>query len=131
MLISNLDHLVITVRDLEATSSFYQTILGLDLIIFEDGRRALKVENQKINLHLKGEEIAPHAAFPTPGSADLCFITPLSITTFREHLTAHKITVELGPVERSGALGPMDSLYFRDPDQNLIEVSHYKKPAAG
>ena len=125
MLISNLDHLVITVRDLEEASSFYQRVLGLEIITFEDNRLALKVGDQKINLHVAGEEISPHAKRPTPGSADLCFITPLSIDAYMEHLKKHQISVELGPVKRHGAQGAMDSVYFRDPDQNLLEISHY------
>ena len=126
MLISTLDHLVITVKDIGLTCSFYNTILNLEILSFEDGRRAIKVGNQKINLHEVGKERSPHALHPMPGSADLCFITTRTIQAFVDHLTENSIHIELGPVKRHGVFGEMDSVYFRDPDQNLIEVSRYR-----
>ena len=120
-----LDHLVLTVRDVEATTTFYRRVLGLDVVAFGDGRKALVFGQQKINLHQLGAEFEPKAARPTPGSADLCFVTEASPEAVMAHLTACDVTVLQGPVRRIGALGPMTSVYFRDPDENLIEVSSY------
>jgi len=125
MLISNIDHLVITVHDIEKTCSFYKMVMGLETISFADGRMAIKVGDQKINLHKAGEELSPCAKYPTPGSADLCFITPTSISDYLHHLKNSGIDLEAGPVKRCGVYGEMDSVYFRDPDGNLLEVSHY------
>ncbi len=123
--VDRLDHLVLTVRDVEATTTFYRRVLGLDVVAFGDGRKALVFGQQKINLHQLGAELEPKAARPTPGSADLCFITEASPEAVMAHLTACDVTVLQGPVRRIGALGPMTSVYFRDPDENLIEVSSY------
>ena len=125
MLISNLDHLVITVHDIEKTCSFYKTVMGFEIISSADGRKAIKFGNQKINLHKAGEELTPCAKYPTPGSADLCFITPTAISDHLHHLKDCGIDIEAGPVKRFGVFGEMDSVYFRDPDGNLLEVSHY------
>ncbi len=124
-IISTLDHLVITVSDITSTCSFYEKVLGLEIHSFENGRKALRVGNQKINLHHAGDEISPRAKHPMPGSADLCFITPQLISDYLDHLRKYGIGIELGPVKRYGAQGEMDSVYFRDPDNNLIEVAHY------
>ena len=123
--VDRLDHVVLTVRDVEATTTFYRRVLGLDVVTFGDGRTALVFGQQKINLHQHGAEFEPKAARPTPGSADLCFVTDASPEAVLAHLTACEVPVLQGPVRRIGALGPMTSVYFRDPDENLIEVSSY------
>lgn len=125
MLISTIDHLVITVHDIEKSCTFYETVMGLEIISFGEERKAIKVGAQKINLHQTGNEISPCAKNPTPGSADLCFITPKPISDYLHHLKDRGIDIELGPVKRYGVSGEMDSVYFRDPDGNLLEVSHY------
>ena len=122
-MIDALDHLVLTVSDMEATTRFYVDVLGFAEIHFGENRRALRCGQQKINLHVAGDEISPYAAHPQPGSADLCFLTsrPLDgVERYRRHCGIH---VELGPVERSGVRGPIRSIYIRDPDENLIEIS--------
>ena len=125
-----LDHLVLTVRDVERALSFYRRVLGMDPIAFGNGRRALSFGNQKINLHPVGEEIEPHASDPAPGSADLCFRVDLSIDALLSHLASLGISPELGPVQRTGAMGPLVSVYIRDPDGNLIELSRTGTSAA-
>ena len=125
MQIDRLDHLVLTVASIEATCTFYATVLGMQAVTFGNGRRALVFGSQKINLHEAGHEFEPKAARPTPGSADLCFITATPLTQVVEHLRQCRVAILEGPVERTGALGTMLSVYFRDPDQNLIEVSSY------
>ncbi len=125
MLVNNLDHLVITVYDITASCLFYEKVLGLEILLFDDDRKALRVGDQKINLHQAGLERTPHAKHPTPGSADLCFITDRLISDYVNHLGTCGVDIELGPVKRYGAHGQMDSVYFRDPDGNLLEVSHY------
>lgn len=123
MNIDRLDHLVLTVRDVDATCAFYSRVLGMEAVVFGAGRRALSFGRQKINLHRAGAPIAPHAASPTPGSADLCLISQTPLPEVLTHLQREGVAVELGPVRRTGALGPITSVYFRDPDCNLIEVS--------
>lgn len=125
MTISHLDHLVLTVADLEATGQFYTQVLGMELVTFSDNRMALNFGSQKINLHQADQEYKPHAAAPTPGSADLCFITSTPLSEWLAHLAEHHVTVELGPVARTGAWGAMQSIYLRDPDGNLIELANY------
>ncbi len=120
----HLDHLVLTVRDIEVSIDFYTRVLGMETIHFGDGRRALTFASQKINLHQYGNEFEQKAQVPTPGSADLCFITPTPLAEVIEHLKACEISLLEGPVERSGATGPILSIYFRDPDGNLLEVSN-------
>jgi catechol 2,3-dioxygenase-like lactoylglutathione lyase family enzyme len=124
VLIDRLDHLVLTVRDLEATAAFYQRALGMTRETFGAGRVALHFGLQKINLHPAGREFDPKAACPMPGSADLCFITKTPIEEVQAHLESCGIVIEEGPVARTGAQGPIVSLYLRDPDGNLIEVSN-------
>ncbi len=124
MQIERIDHLVLTVRDVEATISFYASVLGLEPITFGDGRRALAFGTQKLNLHEAGRELEPKAARPTPGSGDICFIADAEPDELGEWL-AGRVEVEEGPVARTGALGPMTSFYFRDPDGNLVEVATY------
>ncbi len=125
MKIKRLDHLVLTVKDIDSTCAFYEKVLGMSVETFGSGRKALRFGNQKINLHQQGREFEPKAARPTPGSADLCFITDLSLGEVTQHIEACEVKILEGPVQRTGALGPITSIYFRDPDENLIEVSSY------
>lgn len=125
MRIDRLDHLVLTVRDVDATCSFYVRVLGMQIVTFGEARKALAFGRQKINLHQAGREFEPKAALPTPGSADLCLITDVPLDEVIAHLTACDVAVVEGPVMRTGATGPIRSVYFRDPDGNLIEVSNY------
>jgi catechol 2,3-dioxygenase-like lactoylglutathione lyase family enzyme len=124
MKIDRIDHLVLTVNGIEATCRFYESVLGMKVTTFGKGRLALAVGRQKINLHEAGNEFAPHAKEPTPGSADLCFITETPLAEVIAHLHAHGVAVEEGPVERTGATGPIVSVYIRDPDLNLIEIAN-------
>ena len=126
MRVTSLDHLVLTVRDIAATCAFYENVLGMRAITFGGGRRALCFGSQKINLHAFGKEFEPKAGQPTPGSADLCFLIDSPLAEFAEHLQHLNVPVVEGPVLRTGALGPIRSVYFRDPDTNLIEVSVYE-----
>ena len=119
-----LDHLVLTVADLGATIAFYTGVLGLEEVTFS-GRTALHLGDQKINLHEAGHEFSPRAARPTPGSGDLCFVVDGPIEAVVEHLRGHGVAVEEGPVDRTGARGPMRSVYVRDPDRNLVELAVY------
>lgn len=128
MKISHLDHLVLTVSNIETTCHFYQTVLGFDVITFKGNRKALKFGNQKINLHQQGNEFEPKALQPTPGSADLCFISDTPISEVVAHLNQLNIQIEEGPIERTGAMHPILSVYIRDPDQNLIEISNILMP---
>ncbi|KEK22331.1 VOC family protein [Bacillus gaemokensis] len=125
MNIERLDHLVLTVHDIEATCEFYKRVLGMTVITFQNGRKALKFGNQKINLHQAGKEFEPKAQVPTPGSADLCFITKIPMLDVMNHLGKQYIDIIEGPVKRTGALGPIVSVYIRDLDGNLIEISNY------
>ena len=125
-LVVRLDHLVLTVRDPQATVRFYEAVLGMKPVRFGEERLALQFGNTKINLHQAGAEIAPYALRPTPGSADLCLITEGSLDAVRDRLSENGVPIELGPVKRTGAAGPIRSVYFRDPDGNLIEVSRYE-----
>ena len=124
MKIDRLDHLVLTVRDLDATCAFYSRVLRMEPVNAE-GRWALRFGSQKINLHPADAPIPPHAMLPTPGSADLCFISSTPIAEVVRHLQSLGVAIVGGPVSRQGALGPITSVYFRDPDFNLIEVSQY------
>jgi len=122
--LDQLDHVVLTVTNIDATVDFYTEILGMEQITFE-GRKSLAFGIQKINLHQRGHEFNPKAAHPTPGSADLCFITTTPLEEVVAYLASQKIHIEEGPVERTGALGKMRSVYLRDPDRNLIEIANY------
>ncbi|WP_432159965.1 VOC family protein [Streptomyces sp. NRRL F-5630] len=123
MRINRLDHLVLTVADIDVSVAFYAR-LGLRAVAFAGGRTALTFGVSKINLHQVGHEFEPKAARPTPGSADLCLIVDDDIEDVVSELRAHGIGLEEGPVERTGATGPITSVYIRDPDQNLIELSN-------
>lgn len=126
MKIDRLDHFVLTVRDLDATVEFYTRVLGMELVTFgAQGRKALSFGSQKINLHVAGKEFEPKARTPVPGSADVCFITATPLDEVQAHLAAHGVAVEEGPVPRTGAVGPITSVYIRDPDGNLVEISNY------
>jgi len=125
MQIQNIDHIVLTVANIEKTIEFYTRILGFQLVTFGDNRKALTFGNQKINLHQKGHEFEPKAKHPTAGSADLCFISATDIHNVLEELKQKNIEIIEGIVDRTGALGKIKSVYFRDPDQNLIEISNY------
>ncbi|ATY13661.1 VOC family virulence protein [Amycolatopsis sp. AA4] len=126
MRIDRLDHLVLTVADLGATVDFYTRVLGMTEVTFGPGRKALAFGTSKINLHEAGREFEPKADRPTPGSADLCLITSDSLEQVVEELAGAGVPIEEGPVDRTGATGPIRSVYFRDPDRNLIEVSVYR-----
>jgi len=126
MNVKAIDHIVLTVKDIEATCAFYARVLGMSVTTFGGGRKALSFGTQKINLHQSGHEFEPKAEKPTPGSADLCFVTSLPISDVVEHVRACEVELLEGPVERTGASGPLTSVYFRDPDGNLIEVSAYE-----
>jgi catechol 2,3-dioxygenase-like lactoylglutathione lyase family enzyme len=123
--IDRLDHLVLTVSDLDAAVRFYTQILGMEELTFGTGRKALRFGESKINLHQHGRELEPKAERPTPGSADLCLIVEEPIAAVAAELAAAGIAVVDGPVERTGAQGPISSVYVRDPDGNLIELSNY------
>ena len=125
MEIDHLDHLVLTVRSIEETCRFYSRVLGMQVVGFGQGRVALHFGAQKINLHEAGHEFEPKAQQPTTGSADLCFITPTPLPQVVTHLAGEHVPVIEGPVSRTGARGPMESLYIRDPDGNLIELANY------
>jgi catechol 2,3-dioxygenase-like lactoylglutathione lyase family enzyme len=125
--LSALDHLVLTVSDIDTTIAFYTDTLGMRYETFRSGdgstRHALTFGRQKLNLHRKGSETEPKSAHPQPGSADLCFLTPTSLDHWHRHLMESGVMIEQGPVDRTGATGPITSIYIRDPDGNLIEIA--------
>ncbi|NXQ84300.1 GLOD5 protein, partial [Nyctibius grandis] len=123
--IQRLDHLVLTVKSIEDTVAFYSKVLGMEVVTFKGNRKALRFGNQKFNLHEAGKEFEPKARCLVPGSADICLITQVPLDQLLDHLKACGVTVEEGPMARTGAVGPITSIYFRDPDENLIEVSRY------
>lgn len=125
MPVASLDHLVLTVADVEASAAFYGRVLGMARVVFGPERVALQFGNQKINLHPAASPYPPHAAHPTRGSADLCFAVEDGLQDWMRHLASCGVALEQGPVARTGARGPMTSIYFRDPDGNLIELAHY------
>ncbi len=124
MKVHRLDHLVLTVKDMDAASEFYSEVLGMEPLIFSDNRKGLAFGDQKINLHQAGHELEPKASKPTPGSADLCFVTQTPLSDVVNHVRSFNIDILEGPVKKSGAKGSILSIYFRDPDGNLIEVSN-------
>lgn len=126
MNIDRIDHIVLTVRDIEATCQFYEKVLGMQTVTFGENRKALQFGQQKINLHQAGQEIEPKAKHPTVGSADLCLITKTPIQQVLDHLQQCGIEIELGIVPRTGAMGTINSIYLRDPDGNLLEISTYQ-----
>ena len=126
MKIESIDHVVLTVADIDRTCAFYAQALGMQPTAFGSGRQALAFGTQKINLHQHGKEFEPKARAPTTGSADLCFVTAAPLAEVIQHLNRCGVAIIEGPVPRTGARGPMMSVYFRDPDGNLIEVSKYE-----
>ena len=125
MQVTGFDHFVLTVRDRQKTIAFYCDGLGMTMERFGQGRIALRFGRYKINLHQAGNELAPHALPPTPGSADFCLLTETPLAQVAAHLAQCGIEVLEGPVPRTGAQGPIQSLYVRDPDQNLVELACY------
>ena len=126
MKIDSIDHVVFTVKDIEATCEFYSKVLGMEIVTFGQGRKALAFGSQKINLQQLGRESTLIAEKPTSGSADICFITSVPLSDVIAHLNSCGVNLIGGPVERDGARGLMMSVYLRDPDLNLIEVSNYR-----
>ena len=125
IVIERLDHAVLTVRDVERTCDFYTRVLGMEAITFGEGRKALRFGKQKFNLHQAGREFEPKARTPTPGSADFCLISTTPLARVIDHLEKCGVEILEGPVTKTGATGPIESVYFRDPDKNLVEVSRY------
>jgi catechol 2,3-dioxygenase-like lactoylglutathione lyase family enzyme len=125
MKIDSIDHVVFTVKDINASCEFYMKVLGMEIVTFGEGRKALAFGSQKINLQQLGRESTLIADKPTPGSADICFVTSVPVSEVIAHLNSCGVRVVGGPVERNGARGMMMSVYFRDPDLNLVEVSNY------
>ena len=128
MKIDRFDHFVLTVRDVEATCRFYERALGMTTVTFAGGRKGIAFGNQKINLHQAGREFEPKAERATPGSADFCLIAAIPLAAVMQHLASCGVSLIQGPVAKTGALGAMQSVYFRDPDGNLVEVSNYGEP---
>ena len=124
--IERIDHFVITVSDIDKTINFYKRVLGMSVIAFANDRKALRFGNQKINIHQAGKEMKPNAQNAAMGTADVCFISDHPLETVQNHLQSEHIHIEYGPIEQHGAVGIMDSVYFRDPDGNLIEVGVYR-----
>jgi catechol 2,3-dioxygenase-like lactoylglutathione lyase family enzyme len=128
MKIDSIDHVVLTVKDISATCDFYSRVLGMEIVTFGEGRKALAFGSQKINLQQLGRESTLIAEKPTAGSADVCFVTSVPVSEVVAHLNSCGVRLIGGPVERNGARGTMMSVYFRDPDLNLVEVSNYAIP---
>ncbi|WP_224982428.1 VOC family protein [Geomonas agri] len=124
-MIDRIDHLVFTVADVAKTCEFYERVLGMRVETFGEGRKALSFGGQKINLHQFGNEFEPKAKAPAPGTQDICLVSSIPIAEVERHLSSCGVAIEEGPVKRTGATGPINSIYFRDPDGNLIEVSNY------
>lgn len=125
MRITHVDHFVLTVKSIPDTVKFYGDVLGMGSVTFGEGRVALTFGSQKINLHPAGNEYDPKARVPQPGSGDFCLITDTPLATVIDELHTHGVTIIEGPGPRTGAMGPIESVYFRDPDGNLVEVSNY------
>ena len=119
-----IDHVVLTVRDIPASVAFYTRVLGMREVIFGEQRRALAFGRCKLNLHQAGNEFEPKAAHPVPGAVDLCLLARTPVTEIMSQLAAHGVAIEAGPIERTGAQGAILSIYVRDPDGNLIELSN-------
>ena len=123
--IDRIDHVVLTVFDLERTCEFYARVLGMKRESFAGGRTALCFGRQKFNLHVAGREFEPKALHPKPGAIDICLIASTPLAEVAAHLGECGVVISQGPVARTGATGPITSVYFRDPDGNLVEVSNY------
>ncbi|MER8806211.1 VOC family protein [Mesorhizobium australicum] len=126
-MIAGIDHFVLTVRSVEATCDFYRRVLGMRRLDQPNRPTALLFGSQKINLHQVGRTFEPKARTPTPGSGDFCLVSAVPLAEIQAGLAAEGVAIEVGPVERVGAQGAMMSVYFRDPDDNLVEVSEYLK----
>ena len=124
-MIDRLDHLVLTTARAADCVHFYCTVLGMTLQTFGEGRKAFVFNGQKINLHIQGREFEPKALHPTPGALDLCFIASVPLAQVQQRLAEHGVAIECGPVQRTGPRGGILSVYVRDPDHNLIEISEY------
>jgi catechol 2,3-dioxygenase-like lactoylglutathione lyase family enzyme len=122
--LNSLDHIVLTVANIDITVDFYTEVLGMELSTV-DGRKSLAFGEQMIKLHQRGHEVNPKAAHPTSGAADICFITSTPLDEVILHLNEQKVRLEEGPLDSNGAMGKMRSIYVRDPDKNLIEISNY------
>ncbi len=122
-IIDHLDHLVLTCIDEAATRQFYTSVLGMKFETFGEGRSAFQFGNQKINLHVRGKEFEPKAHLPVSGALDLCFIAAIPLDNVIAHLKQCNWPIIEGPVERTGATQKIRSVYIRDPDLNLIEIS--------
>jgi catechol 2,3-dioxygenase-like lactoylglutathione lyase family enzyme len=125
MQLERIDHVVFTVHDIDVTCDFYSRALGMEVVTFAAGRKALRFGRCRINLHQRGREFEPKAANPAPGTQDICLVTSTAMAEVIEHLQSVGVEIIEGPVPRTGAIGPMESVYFRDPDGNLVEVAHY------
>jgi catechol 2,3-dioxygenase-like lactoylglutathione lyase family enzyme len=123
--VDRVDHLVLTVADVDRAVEFYERVLGMAAVTFPGDRRAVSFGQQTLKLHAASELVEPTATHPVPGSANLCFVTDNAISEVQEHLRAHDVRIEEGPITRTGALGPITSLYLRDPEGNLIEIARY------
>lgn len=126
MRVVGIDHVVLTVRDMSRTLEFYQRVLGMRHVVFEGKFNALHFGNAKINLHPFRAEYLPHADIPAPGTGDMCLVCDGAIEDVALELATHAIDIEVGPVDQTGARGPMSSVYIRDPDKNLIELACYR-----
>ena len=125
MAIVRLDYLVLTANNINITTDFYRHYFGIETINFQNGRAALKIENQKINLHEVGHEIDSKAGYPTPGSDDICLISDTPIDNLLNEFEKNNLPIVLGPVIRTGVEGKICSIYVRDPNQNMVEISNY------
>ncbi len=126
MKISRVDHFVLTVASVETTCAFYERVLGMKAVTFAGGRRALEFGANKINLHQAGAEFEPKARMPGTGSGDFCLISGEPLEDVIRHLEKEGVPIEVGPVPKTGAAGPITSVYIRDPDGNLVEISEYQ-----
>ncbi|WP_336345540.1 VOC family protein [Halalkalicoccus ordinarius] len=124
---TGIDHFVLTVSDVERACEFYERVLDCEVVTFGEGRRALRFGDQKVNLHPDGWDHEPKAERPTPGSGDFCVLTETPIEAVERELRDASVEIVEGPVERTGARGPIESVYFRDPDGNLVEVARYRE----
>ena len=125
-IVKAIDHFVLTVEDIDVTCEFYSRVVGAERVDFGNGRVALQIGNQKINLHRQGHEFAPYAARPVAGSADFCLVAAAPIATVADHVRQTGVEIVLGPTGKTGAVGPITSIYFRDPDGNLVEIGSYE-----
>ena len=124
-MIDSIDHFVLTVQSVEASVEFYSTVLNMKVTTFSGDRKSLHFGKQKINLHQAGEELAPHATEPVPGSQDFCLISSTPLDEIIEHVKSCGVQIIEGPGNRTGAIGEIHSIYFRDPDGNLVEIANY------